>query len=120
MELKSILIVEDEDYLREEIAGALERKGYHVVSAPDGKAALIALETMTTPCLILVDLMMPNMDGWELLEKVRELSVRTKLAHRALVMSGASAAQDIAHQQGADFLSKPFRVSELFEKISKY
>jgi CheY-like chemotaxis protein len=120
MRLNSILIVEDEDYLRQGIAEALKSKGYTVLTAPDGRAALEVLKTVTAPCLLLVDLMMPNMDGWELLEKLKEIVQSSKITHRALVMSGSPTAEEIAHQEGAGFLAKPFRLSELLVKLDQY
>jgi CheY-like chemotaxis protein len=62
---KSILIVEDDQSIRETIALALEYEGYRVATAANGREALDMLPRMPKPCLILLDLMMPVMNGWE-------------------------------------------------------
>jgi CheY-like chemotaxis protein len=113
MTSRTILVIEDDSELREEIARALRSRGYVVPSAADGDAALKSLGEINAPCLILVDLMMPNMDGWEFLDLLNRLSKNGKFSHRAVVISGSAAASEIAHQHGARFLAKPFSMSDL-------
>ncbi len=64
-----VLVVEDDADLREAIRQVLEEEGYRVRSAADGEEALRILESEEVPCLILLDLMMPGMNGWEFLER---------------------------------------------------
>ena len=59
-----ILVVEDDQGLREGLCDALELEGYAAVCVPNGDAALRHLATGARPCVILLDLMMPVMDGW--------------------------------------------------------
>jgi CheY-like chemotaxis protein len=59
-----ILVVEDDKDLRESLSDALRLEGYEVVSVEHGEAALRHLGTGARPCVILLDLMMPVMDGW--------------------------------------------------------
>jgi len=61
-----ILIVDDDDDFRETLRGVLEDEGCTVLDAGDGRAALRLLRTVTLPDLILLDLMMPVMNGWDL------------------------------------------------------
>src|ERR1051326_584790 len=61
---KSILVVEDDAETREVLSAVLRFEGYQVLSAADGKQALDLLHHSALPHLILLDLMMPNMDGW--------------------------------------------------------
>jgi two-component system chemotaxis response regulator CheY len=68
----TVLIVEDEADLREMMSDALEMKGYAVVTAEEGMDALRKLDDIGTPCLILLDLLMPGMNGWDFFEKLRE------------------------------------------------
>ena len=67
----SILLVEDDDFIRQEISEALEDEGYRVSTAAHGKEALAILADGTRPTVVLLDLMMPVMDGWQLLEVLR-------------------------------------------------
>ena len=63
----SVLVVEDHDDIRDSIGEILEGEGYETALAEDGERALELLATMPRPCLLLVDLIMPRMDGWQLL-----------------------------------------------------
>src|SRR4051812_34533266 len=68
----TVLIVEDDVDLRETMTEALEMKGYCVVAAEEGGDALRKLDAIGTPCVILMDLLMPGMNGWDLFERIRE------------------------------------------------
>jgi CheY-like chemotaxis protein len=65
MAMNGILIVEDDEIIRESIRMLLELEGYAATCAANGQEALEQLKTMPQPCLILLDLMMPVMNGWE-------------------------------------------------------
>ncbi len=71
-ECKTILIVEDDEGIREALKLTLEFDGYHVESAENGKIGIERLSTIETPCLILLDLMMPVMDGWAFVEVMKK------------------------------------------------
>jgi len=68
---RRILLVEDEPEIRESLKDALEMEGYEIVTATNGREALDVLSTMGKPCLILLDLMMPVMNGWEFAEALQ-------------------------------------------------
>lgn len=61
---KTVLIVEDDEAIRETMQIALEMRGYDVITAGNGAEGVAALSDRPPPCLILLDLMMPVMDGW--------------------------------------------------------
>ena len=65
MVCKNILIVEDDEDIRDAMQMALRSEGYEVFTAANGKEGLGILPRMARPCLILLDLMMPVMNGWE-------------------------------------------------------
>src|SRR5262245_9174463 len=67
----TVLIVEDEKELREMLCEALELNGYNVVPAIEGGAALKALERIDHVCLVLLDLLMPGMNGWDFFAQMR-------------------------------------------------
>jgi DNA-binding response OmpR family regulator len=67
---KKIMVVDDDAQVRLLVRLILERKGYQVIEANDGMSALFSLETLT-PDLLILDIMMPGMDGFELCRRVR-------------------------------------------------
>lgn len=104
LDMKTILLVEDDDDIRELVSTILRRDGFDVYEAENGLEALNALDTMSPqPCLLLLDLMMPVMTGPELLNI---LSQRNQLA--ALPVVVLSAGGQRAHVPAANkFLRKP-------------
>lgn len=69
-----ILVVDDEERLRKLVNDFLTKSGYEVIEAPDGKAALDIFFEIKDISLILLDVMMPKMDGWETLKEIRQYS----------------------------------------------
>ena len=84
----SVLVVEDHDDIREAIGEILENEGYETALAEDGERALDLLAEIPRPCLVLVDLIMPHMDGWQL---VNVLSRDDRLATIPVVVMSAAA-----------------------------
>ena len=85
---QSVLVVEDNDDIREAIGELLESEGYEIALAEDGERALEMLAELPRPCLLLVDLIMPRMDGWQLLNF---LSRDDRLATIPVVVMSAAA-----------------------------
>ena len=83
-----ILVVEDEAESRESLRELLEIEGYTVETATNGKEALDKLDSLE-PCFILLDLFMPVMDGWQVLEKLRSDGRLSRL--KVLVTTSAAA-----------------------------
>lgn len=115
-----ILVIEDDAFLSSLIAGELSSAGYAVLSAADGEKGIVLAKEM--PDLILLDLVMPGMDGFETLAA---LKADPALAHiPVVVLSNLGQPEDIkrATDAGAhDFLIKVhFTPSEIIEKIKKY
>jgi CheY-like chemotaxis protein len=71
--------VEDESSIRETVRFALELEGYNVYTASNGQEGIDLLATIPKPCLILLDLMMPVMDGWGFVEAIEKDIVLTKI-----------------------------------------
>jgi len=69
---KKILIVEDNAAAREGFAHTLRRAGYNVATADDGEAALGMLRAGMVPDLLILDMLLPVLDGWHLLERLRK------------------------------------------------
>lgn len=112
-----ILIVDDDDALRESLALVLSAEDYEVVAVPDGPAALGALERAPAD-VVLCDLRMPGIDGLELLPQLAR-----KLPGATLILMSAHGGPDLAIealQRGAyDYLAKPFTPSEAILAIRK-
>jgi two-component system KDP operon response regulator KdpE len=114
MEQRKILIVDDESGLRELVRINLEHEGYGVVQAENGVQGLEAVQG-EHPDLVIMDVMMPEMDGWEACRKLREFSQVPVLMLTARVQS-----QDIVTglDSGADdYLLKPFNMDELMARV---
>jgi CheY-like chemotaxis protein len=93
----SVLVVEDDRFLRRACEVSLRQRGFTVQSAPDGEAALELIRA-ELPGLILLDLLMPRMSGLELLRRLRS-EERTR-ALPVLVISNSSREQDVAELEG--------------------
>ena len=111
------MLVEDSIDIREMMAAALELAGMRVLTAANGRAALTLLHELPPPCLILLDLMMPVMDGWELgaaLKRDPRLS-----AVPVIVVSALS--RDMASDVGATaYLPKPIDIDQLLEVVCEH
>lgn len=114
-----ILVAEDEKDIRRLVVFTLERAGYEILEAGDGREAL-RLATENLPNLILLDIMMPFMNGYEVCRKLRE---NPELKNTPIVLLSAKAQNyEIGEglQAGAnDYLIKPFIPRELAAKVKK-
>lgn len=113
----AILIVEDDIDTRETLRFLLESEGFTVIEAGHGRAALECLASGPRPCLILLDLMMPVMSGFEFLREFR-----SDPAHDVTPVVVASAwGSEAEIVQGAQgFVRKPFDLLDLFEHIRRH
>lgn len=116
MACKTILLVEDDDDIRSTLQEVLELEGYSVVPAAHGQEAFDRLDEIERPCLILLDLMMPVMNGWEFLEQQKKHAKFSSIP--VLVVSAAGEKARTAPAQG--FVKKPIEVDGLLELIKKY
>jgi chemosensory pili system protein ChpA (sensor histidine kinase/response regulator) len=113
---RSILVVEDDPNIRECLCELLRSEGYPVVSAQDGAEALEKLTTIVRPTLVLLDLMMPRVNGWEVLQTMR---AKDHLAPIPVIITSASA--DIRSLHGAnDIIKKPYDLTAMLELVAKY
>jgi len=113
----SILVVDDEEIVRESLASWLEEDGYQVHTAPDGQSALAKLGEQSY-AILLVDLKMPGIDGLQVLAQARTLQPSA-----TVIIMTAYATVDtavLAMKQGAyDYLVKPFEPEELSQMVGK-
>ena len=117
MESHRILVIDDEEMIRESLVEFLDEHGYEAVPAVDGRDALRKLANSSPrPCLILLDLMMPVMDGWQFAAELRN-------REEDIPIVLLSAARDLrTHAKAlsaAEIIEKPFDLSELLPKIAR-
>lgn len=106
-----VLVVEDEDESRDTLRELLELEGYTVETAPNGKAALAILDTLD-PCVVLLDLFMPVMDGWQVIDRLRADGRLGRM--NVLIITSAE------HRAPADLpvFQKPLKLDKLISKIA--
>ena len=113
--IQKVLIVDDEDDIREFLAVTLQEDGYEACVAADGYEALRQFRS-ENPDLLIIDLLMPRMNGYELCRRIREsssvpIAVTTGLGQQ-------EEAQATAFSVGADvFLNKPFSTQEFLDQV---
>ena len=114
-----ILVVDDNLDILESMSRLLKSAGYDVVTATDGQVALDRLRGGTTPSLILLDLMMPGMNGWQFLEELHRDPSLTAIPV-VIVSGGSHPAKEIESLGVAGYLKKPFDVSKLFAMVEQF
>ncbi|MBI4310804.1 MAG: response regulator transcription factor [Chloroflexi bacterium] len=109
-----VLVIDDEESLAALVKAVLEGEGYKVAKAADGKEGLKAFYTFR-PELVVLDVLMPAMDGWQVLERIREVSetpviMLTALGQEHQIVKGLKGG-------AADYMVKPFRTAELVARV---
>ena len=114
----TVLVVEDDFDLRDALVPILEYEGHRVVSAANGQEALDRLHTMPPPSLILLDLMMPVMNGEEF--RAEQLRDPTLASIPVVVVSAHPGAEERARRIGAaGCVKKPFEIEDLLEQVRR-
>lgn len=118
--MTNVMLVEDEDDAREVLATALEEAGYKILRADNGAVAWRLLQEHQGRCdLILLDLMMPTMSGWDFRRKQREDTRFSQIP--VLLMSAGAHIATVASELGAaGYVSKPVEIPELLQSIRKH
>ncbi|MDQ3262143.1 MAG: response regulator [Myxococcota bacterium] len=109
---KPILLVEDEEDIADACRDLLEDAGYTVVVARDGREALAYLEKEAAPCLVLLDLLMPEVDGLEFLSRYQQLPGQ----HPPVVIATAAYRTPAGHQ----VLRKPYDMNALLDVVHQH
>ena len=115
-----VMIVEDDEDIRADLTAILRVKGFDVSEAANGKEALARLRGGDRPCLIVLDLMMPVMNGWEL--RAAMIGDAALAAIPVVVVSGKGriAPEEERTLAPAAVLVKPFELSELLDVVGRF
>jgi CheY-like chemotaxis protein len=111
----TVLVVEDEEELREMLRDALELNGYNVITAEHGQDALQKISSIEHLCLVILDLLMPVMSGWDFLERIRQ---RAELASVPVLVH--SSAPGPAPEGATLVLQKPLAFERLLSTVREY
>lgn len=114
---RKILIIEDDHDIRETYRQLLELEGYEVVTASNGKEGLELLKRMGRPSLILLDLMMPVMNGWEFLAAQKGDQA---LANIPVVVVTAAGKDKEKSVEAAGYIKKPVELQSLLDTVKQY
>ncbi|MFH0772275.1 MAG: response regulator [Candidatus Omnitrophota bacterium] len=116
---KKILIIDDEADFADTLSFSLESNGFAVVSAPDGPSGIEKLKS-EKPDLIILDLMMPGMDGYEVAKRLKADNATSKIP---IIVLTASVTPDLKQKvcsiQAIDCVTKPCDLEDLVDKIKK-
>ena len=115
---RAVMLIDDDDAIRTSLGEFLEEQGFSVLTASHGAEALEILKTVERPALILLDFMMPVMNGSEFLAAMREDS---KLRGIPVVILSAWVREWTGHAIGVDHvLGKPLNTDRLLELVGRY
>jgi two-component system, cell cycle response regulator DivK len=118
--MSKILLVEDNEMNRDMLSRRLTRRGYEVLIAVDG-AAGVSMAMAEKPDLILMDMSLPIMDGWEATRKIKANPTTKSIPTIALTAHAMAGDREKALEAGCDdYDTKPIELSRLLEKIATF
>jgi CheY-like chemotaxis protein len=116
----TILVVEDDVDIRSAISSILADAGYDVLCAADGRAALAYLDEGVTPDLILLDLMLPVMNGWDFRTNQRQHRMAADVPVIIMTASVLCREAHVTSLGVEECISKPFSRSKLLSAVHRY
>ncbi len=118
--MNKVLLVEDNEMNRDMLSRRLKRKGFEVVMATDGQAG-VEMASTANPDLILMDLSLPVMDGWEATRRIKADAATQQIPVIALTAHAMAGDEQKALEAGCDdYDSKPVNLNRLLEKMGKF
>jgi CheY-like chemotaxis protein len=113
--MNTVLVVDDDEELREILCDALEAEGFDIVAAAEGRQALDAMSKIENLCLVILDLLMPGMNGWDLFDAMR---ADAGLANVPVVVVTSAPSQ--APAGAARVLQKPLKLERFLSMVHEY
>jgi len=115
--MPKILLVEDNEFNRDMLSRRLERKGFHIVLAVDGIQA-VKMASTESPDLILMDMSLPEIDGWEATRRIKSQATTQSIPVIALTAHAMAGDREKALEAGCDdYDTKPIEIGRLLDKI---
>jgi len=118
---RSVLVVEDDEHIAQVLSFMLEHQGYQVTHLADGRAASAHVAASPAPDLVLLDVMLPYVDGFDILGLIRAQAAWADTP--VLMLTAKNTEQDTARalEAGAnDFIIKPFQPQELLARLRRF
>lgn len=119
---RKILMVEDESDIREAVQASLKSRGYTVIAAADGEEGLRKVKS-EKPDLVLLDIVMPKVDGWQMLKAIRSDEDAATRGVPVVMLTAnreTSSLIESQSQKATDYLMKPFDIEKLMLFIHRY
>ena len=113
----TVFVVEDDVDTRDMLGRFLELEGFKVEVAANGRQALERLSTGIHPCVILLDLMMPVMDGWQFR---KEQTRDRQIADIPVIVVSAAGRDRIVDIDANAYLTKPVDLEQLLDRVNQY
>ena len=117
----SVLVVEDDIHIAQVLGFMLERQGYQVMHLADGRAASSHVATADPPALVLLDVMLPYVDGFEIVGQIRARQAWRDVP--VLMLTAKNTERDTVRALDAgasDFVIKPFQPQELLARVRRF
>jgi DNA-binding response OmpR family regulator len=115
---KRIMIVDDEEDIRGSVGQIFEISGYEVIKAEDGNDCLNKLER-AIPDLVILDIMMPGMNGWDVAARIKENSKWSKIPIVFLTAKGDEMSIGMGGLASKEYIVKPFDIIKLKERVEE-
>ncbi len=115
MSCRGILIIEDDPDVRSTLQEILEHEGFEVFTAANGEEGLARLQEEQSPCLILLDLMMPIMNGWEFLSTLKSQHQHYLTSVPIVIVSAIGDLSSVQNEYNCATMSKPVDLSGLIK-----
>lgn len=117
---KKILIVDDEPDILFTVGQVLESQGYNVIKAQNGKECIEKLKKENkSPDLVLLDIMMPEVSGWDVAAKIKECKEWCEIPIIFLTAKGDTMSIGMGNLSAEDYIVKPFDIKDLKDRIDK-
>ena len=115
---KKIMIVDDEEDIRTSVSQIFEISGYEVTKAEDGNDCINKLER-ETPDIVILDIMMPGMSGWDVAARIKENPKWNDIPIVFLTAKGDEMSIGMGGLASEEYIVKPFNIAELKEKVER-